>query len=30
MHAENKNHLSLIIWIVAPIVIGEVIGSLTK
>ncbi len=30
MNAENKNHLSLIIWIVALIVIGGVIGSLTK
>ncbi len=30
MNAENKNHLSLIIWIVALIAIGGVIGSLTK
>ncbi|MCD8525437.1 MAG: tryptophan-rich sensory protein [Gammaproteobacteria bacterium] len=30
MNAENKNRLSLIIWIVALIVIGSVIGSLTK
>jgi benzodiazapine receptor len=30
MNAENKNHFSLIIWIVALIVIGGVIGSLTK
>ena len=30
MNAENKSHLSLIIWIVALIVIGSVIGSLTK
>ena len=30
MNAENKNYLSLIIWIVALIVIGGVIGSLTK
>lgn len=27
---QNKNHLSLIIWIVVLIVIGGVIGSLTK
>lgn len=27
---QNKNHLSLIIWIVALITIGGVIGSLTK
>jgi len=27
---QNKNHLSLIIWIVALIAIGGVIGSLTK
>ncbi len=30
MNAENKNHLSLIIWIVAMIAIGGIIGSLTK
>ena len=30
MNAENKNYLSLIIWIVALIAIGGVIGSLTK
>ena len=30
MNAENKSHLSLIIWIVALIAIGGVIGSLTK
>ena len=30
MNAENKNHLSLIIWIVALIAIGGVIGSFTK
>ncbi len=30
MNAGNKNHLSLIIWIVALIAIGGVIGSLTK
>jgi benzodiazapine receptor len=30
MNAENKNHLSLVIWIVALIAIGGVIGSLTK
>lgn len=30
MNAENKNHLSLIIWIAALIAIGGVIGSLTK
>ena len=30
MNAENKNHLSLIIWIVLLIAIGGVIGSLTK
>jgi len=30
MNAENKNYLSLIIWIVALIVVGGVIGSLTK
>jgi translocator protein len=27
---QNKNHLSLIIWIVALIAIGWIIGSLTK
>lgn len=30
MNERNKNHLSLIIWIVALIAIGGVIGSLTK
>ena len=30
MNAENKTYLSLIIWIVALIAIGGVIGSLTK
>ncbi|MGE3919996.1 MAG: TspO/MBR family protein [Gammaproteobacteria bacterium] len=30
MNAENKNYLSLIVWIVALIAIGGVIGSLTK
>jgi tryptophan-rich sensory protein len=30
MKIQNKNHLSLIIWIVALIAIGGVIGSLTK
>ena len=30
MNAENKSHLSLIIWIVALITIGGAIGSLTK
>jgi translocator protein len=30
MNAENKSHLYLIIWIVALIAIGGVIGSLTK
>lgn len=30
MNAGNKNYLSLIIWIVALITIGGVIGSLTK
>jgi tryptophan-rich sensory protein len=30
MNAENKNHLSLIIWIIALIAIGGIIGSLTK
>ncbi|PPE03402.1 TspO/MBR family protein [Holospora curviuscula] len=30
MNAENKSHLSLIIWIAALIAIGGVIGSLTK
>ena len=30
MNAENKNHLSLIIWILALIAIGGAIGSLTK
>lgn len=30
MNAENKNHSSLIIWIVLLIAIGGVIGSLTK
>jgi tryptophan-rich sensory protein len=30
MNAENKSKLSLIIWIVALIAIGGVIGSLTK
>ena len=30
MNAENKNHLSLLIWVVALIAIGGVIGSLTK
>ena len=30
MNAENKSKLSLILWIVALIVIGGVIGSLTK
>lgn len=30
MNAENKNHLSLIIWVVALTAIGGVIGSLTK
>lgn len=30
MNAENKNHLSLIIWVVAMIAIGGVIGSWTK
>ncbi len=30
MNAENKNYLSLLIWIVALIAIGSVIGSLTK
>ncbi|MEI8295440.1 MAG: TspO/MBR family protein [Alphaproteobacteria bacterium] len=30
MNAENNNHLSLIIWIVALIAIGGAIGSLTK
>ena len=30
MNAENKTHLPLIIWIVALIAIGGVIGSLTK
>jgi benzodiazapine receptor len=30
MNAENKNYLSLILWIVLLITIGAVIGSLTK
>ena len=30
MNAENKSKLSLIIWIVALIAIGGIIGSLTK
>lgn len=30
MNAENKTHFSLIIWIVALIAIGGIIGSLTK
>jgi benzodiazapine receptor len=30
MNAENKNHLSSVIWIVSLIAIGGVIGSLTK
>lgn len=30
MNAKNKNHLSLIIWIVALIAIGGFIGSLSK
>ena len=30
MNAENKSKLSLIIWIVALIAIGGVIGSFTK
>lgn len=30
MNAENKSHLSLIIWTFALIAIGSVIGSLTK
>lgn len=30
MKIQNKNHISLIIWIVALIAIGGVIGSLTK
>jgi translocator protein len=30
MNVENKNYLSLIIWIVSLIAIGSVIGSLTK
>lgn len=30
MNAENKKHVSLIIWIVVLIAIGGVIGSLTK
>jgi len=30
MNAENKTYLSLIIWIVALILIGGTIGSLTK
>ncbi len=30
MNVENKNYLSLIIWIMAMIAIGGVIGSLTK
>ena len=30
MNAENKKYLSLIIWIVAMIAIGGVIGSFTK
>jgi tryptophan-rich sensory protein len=30
MNVGNKNHLSLIIWIVALIAIGSIIGSLTK
>jgi len=30
MNIENKNYFSLIIWIVGLIVIGSVIGSLTK
>ena len=30
MNAENKSHLSLIIWIVGLIAIGSVIGALTK
>ena len=30
MNAGNKNHISLIIWIVGLIVIGSIIGSFTK
>ncbi len=30
MNHDTKNHLSLIIWIVALIAIGSIIGSLTK
>jgi translocator protein len=30
MNAKNKHHFSLIIWIVALVVIGGAIGSLTK
>ena len=30
MNAENKNHLSLILWTLGLIAIGGVIGSLTK
>lgn len=30
MNAENKSHLSLIIWIVLLIAIGGIIGSFTK
>jgi benzodiazapine receptor len=30
MHKENKNYLSLIIWIVGLIAIGSIIGSFTK
>lgn len=30
MNVENKNYLSLIIWVVSLILIGSVIGSLTK
>lgn len=30
MNAENKNYLSLLIWIAALIAIGGIIGSLTK